>query len=202
MSEQTIFRQIREFQIEMEGVEILKTTEAYGYYYATLQDIEKIIKPVLRKHGIWYNHSTGYEITLGQNYLRTIFYLIDKEEESVSIRTLIDKEAKVGGMNRFMIEGAAITYFKRYHITTILGLTTDEDTDAGGKRVVKKDNKPTGRSIEAQSNSGPNFIEVFKGLLESKSKDQINKTFAAYKPQMNNDQIKEVQKLINEKHGN
>ena len=135
---QNILDALTAFKKDMDDVEILKTTEAYGYYYATLQEIEKVIRPLLKKHSMNYYHYQGYEISLGQNNLTTVLYLTNNHDEQIRSTTLIDKEAKVGGMNRFMIEGSAVTYYRRYHITTMLGITTDEDTDAGGKRVTKK----------------------------------------------------------------
>ena len=199
----SILQQVRKFQSDMDGIEIIKATEAYGYYYATLKDILDVISPVLKKNKIWYSHHTGYEATIKCNTLTTIVYNVDNEEDFISCHTIIDGDAQIAKMNKFMVEGSAITYFRRYHITTLLGLTTDEDTDAAGKRVVKKESQ-NGRSIEAATNvsSKPDFVKIFTGLLEKKTKAQIEKTFDAYKPQMDNDEIKLVSQLIIEKYGN
>lgn len=195
-----VLSRIRAFQKEMEGVPIIKATEAYGYYYATLEDILKIITPLLRKHKIWYQHSSGFDSPSSKNYLTTFVYCEDNVSDFVASKTLIDGEAKLGGMNKFMVEGSAITYFRRYHITTLLGLTTDEDTDASGKTVVKKKGK-TGRSVEAvaTTSSGPDFVKVFQGFLDKKTHEQINKMFDVYKSQMNKEEIEAVSKIITEK---
>ncbi len=99
-----------------------------------------------------------------------------------------------------MVEGSGITYFRRYHMTTLLGLTTDEDTDAAGKKVDPKQGN-TGRSVESttSSESGPNFLNVFENLLKTKTEVQINKTFNVYKSQMNKEEILAVNELINKK---
>ena len=156
MSEKSLKQRLRAFQKEMHGVEIIKNTKAYGYNYATLKDILFVIEPILDEHGIWYQHNTGFDHDSKQNTVHTFIYSVDNEDDRESCTTLIDKEATLAKMNRFMIEGSAITYFRRYHITTLLGLTTDEDTDAGGKKVEKG-----GRSVEAASgNAGPDFEAI------------------------------------------
>lgn len=200
MSEQKkVLTGIREFQKDMEGVEIIKATEAYGYYYATLKDILDVIHPILRKNELWYQHSNSFDATSGNNTLNTIVYST-LDSSYVESNTLIDGDATLAKMNKFMVEGSAITYFRRYHITTLLGLTTDEDTDAAGKRVTKKAGGQ-GRSVESAASAvtKPNFIDVFSNLLKTKTEIQINKTFEAYKSQMDNDEIVAVTKLISEK---
>ena len=41
-------------------------------------------------------------------------------------------------MNDFQVLGSAITYIKRYALSSLLGLVTDKDTDASGEQVSKK----------------------------------------------------------------
>jgi hypothetical protein len=40
-------------------------------------------------------------------------------------------------MNDFQVMGSAITYVRRYAISSMLGLVTDKDTDASGEQVKK-----------------------------------------------------------------
>jgi hypothetical protein len=192
---QKILDNIRSFQLEMENVEILKSTEAYGYNYADLPSILKVIHPVLLKHKLWYNHTTKYDRESKQNVLETVIYCIDDNEDFIYSSTIIDREATLAKMNRFMIEGSALTYFRRYHLVTMLGLLTDEDHDAGGKRT-----KP-GRSVETATVSEVNFVAIFEKQAKTKTKQQFQKTFDAYKSQMNNDDIKAVEKIFKDKYG-
>lgn len=191
----------------MEDVEIIKATKAYGYYYATLKDVLTVIEPKMKQAGIWYQHVMENDGSKN-NVLITHIYSIANEFDKITSETVINKEATLAGMNRFMIEGSAVTYFRRYHIVTMLGLTTDEDTDAGGKRITEKvsdnNNKQSkGRSVEAASNSQvPDFIKIFEEQSKRKNKDQFVKTFNAYKPQMTDDQIKEVEKILKDKYEN
>ena len=48
------------------------------------------------------------------------------------------------GMNDFQVMGSAITYLRRYSLSSVLGLVTDKDTDAGGEQLSKpKDERET-----------------------------------------------------------
>ena len=193
-----IYKRIREFQEDMENVEILKSTEAYGYYYANLDNILTVIHPILKKHKIWYTHKTSYEVSVKCNVLETVVYCVDDVQDNFRSCTLIDNEATLAKMNRFMTEGSAITYFRRYHLTTMLGLVTDEDTDAGGKRV-----KSGGRSVESRgAEKSVDFVDIFTKQAATKTHAQITKTFDAYKSQMSNDDIKAVEKIIKDKYEN
>ena len=198
MSEQNnVLLRIMNFQQEMEDIEILKLTEAYGYYYATLHDILKVIHPILRKHSIWYQHYTDYDIDGDTRTLITFIYLTEDPNQRIVSTSKLDTDVILAKMNKFMVEGSAITYFRRYHLTTLLGLNTDEDTDAGGKRVTKKPGGK-GRSVEASTSTTevPNFVEIFKSQAKNKTKEQFQKTFEMYKSQMPEDQAKEVAQLF------
>ena len=47
----------------------------------------------------------------------------------------IPQEVDLKGMNDFQVLGSAITYLRRYAISSILGLVTDKDTDAQGEQT-------------------------------------------------------------------
>ena len=46
-------------------------------------------------------------------------------------------------MNEFQVLGSAITYLRRYALSSMLGLVTDKDTDASGEQVKHEPKKPT-----------------------------------------------------------
>ena len=41
-------------------------------------------------------------------------------------------------MNTFQAFGSGVTYFRRYALSSALGLVTDKDTDAAGEQIKKK----------------------------------------------------------------
>ena len=201
MDVKTIKTRIRDFQIDMQNIEILKSTEGYGYDYADLPSILKAITPILLKHKIWYQHETGYDKKANCNLIRTHIYCIDNELRYIECSTLIDKEAVLGGMNRFQVEGSAITYFRRYHIVTLLGLTTEEDTDAAGKRKTKQLQTNKSSTSKTEKSSELNFIDYFtKQVNSGKSKEKVEKVLSMYKEQINNEDLKTINNLIKEKY--
>lgn len=117
---------------------ILKDTSGYGYKYADLTQIDSVIKPLLAKHGL------AYVQPLIDDKIKTILFHIDSGEQIESICTIpfdsikyIEKNGKniiVGfeGMNTAQAFGSLITYFRRYTISSLLGLITDKDTDGTG----------------------------------------------------------------------
>jgi len=56
-------------------------------------------------------------------------------------------------MNDFQVLGSAITYLRRYSISSLLGIVTDKDTDASGEQEAPKkpaiDTKRLAKAIEA-----------------------------------------------------
>lgn len=194
-------RRITAFQEDMLNVEILKTKEAFGYHYADLPNIIEVITPLLKRHGIGYVHYNSYHEVLAKNVVITEVFNVDNESDVIESHTLIDDKAVLAKMNRFMTEGSAITYFRRYHLTTILGLTTDEDSDAGGKRPTKQ--KP-GRSVEASSEHEVDYVEIFKNIIANNPEDKgvkANKTLELYKKSISNEDIAKITRLIQEAYG-
>lgn len=61
-------------------------------------------------------------------------------------------------MNEFQVLGSAITYIRRYALSSILGIVTDKDTDASGDQVKKPEGKVTNEYYDmTASHSGDPF---------------------------------------------
>jgi hypothetical protein len=63
--------------------------------------------------------------------------------ESIESKTAIPQNVQLKGMNDFQVLGSAITYLRRYALSSICGLVTDKDTDASGEQVKHEPKKPT-----------------------------------------------------------
>ncbi len=113
---------------------IIKNAQGYGYQFADLPEIFKVINPLLKKHGI------GFAQPIEGNSIKTIIFHIESGEILESI-TEIPQNVQLKGMNDFQVLGSAITYIRRYALSSILGLITDKDTDASGEQV-KEPTKP------------------------------------------------------------
>jgi hypothetical protein len=109
---------------------ILQQTKGYGYTYADLPTILNIINPLLAKWRL------GFSQPLDGNKVRTIVFHVDTGE---TIESSIDipEGVMLKGMNDFQVLGSAISYLRRYSISSILGIVSDKDTDASGEQISK-----------------------------------------------------------------
>lgn len=124
-----LFKALANFQQEVPV--IFKDAQAYGYKYADLPEILKVINPLLKSNGL------GFTQPLEGNQIRTIIFHIESGETIQSL-TEIPANVSLKGMNEFQVLGSAITYLRRYSLSSILGLVTDKDNDAQGEQVTQK----------------------------------------------------------------
>lgn len=127
-----LFKSIAAFQQECPTIH--KGTQGYGYSYADLPAIFKVINPLMKKHGL------GFTQELDLDTLTTTIFHIESGEHRSS-NCLIPQGVQLKGMNEFQVLGSAITYIRRYALSSALGIVTDKDTDAGGQQV-KAASKP------------------------------------------------------------
>jgi hypothetical protein len=106
---------------------IHKDTKGHNYTYADLPQIFSVINPLLKKHKLCFTQ------LLENDGIRTILFHVESGEQLESF-TQIPK-VKLGNMNDFQAMGSGYTYFRRYCLSSILGLVTDKDTDASGTQV-------------------------------------------------------------------
>lgn len=132
-----IYKALAEFQQEVPV--ILKDTSGYGYKYADLPAIFEVINPLMKKHGMGFYQSvtTGNTNNNVYDVIETIVFHIESGERVYSL-TRIPQGVQLKGMNDFQVLGSAITYIKRYALSSLLGLVTDKDTDASGEQVEPK----------------------------------------------------------------
>jgi hypothetical protein len=121
-----LYSAIAAFQQEVPVIH--KGTQGYGYSYADLPTILSIINPLMAKHGLGF---TQMMTELGLE--TTIFHC--ESGEKISSVAQIPQGVTLKGMNDFQVLGSAITYIRRYALSSALGLVTDKDTDASGEQV-------------------------------------------------------------------
>ena len=129
-----------------------KNKRGYGYDYSTLDSILEQVKPVLAK----------YELTILQllsgdgTKVGVTTVLAHSSGESIQ-DTLFLPSVEMKNTNAIQAIGAAITYGRRYGLTSILGISADDDTDASDepeKKEDKKDSKSKVWSTPKDSSSG------------------------------------------------
>jgi hypothetical protein len=121
-----LYTAIAAFQQEVPVIH--KGTQGYGYSYADLPAILSIINPLMAKHGLGF---TQMMTELGLE--TTIFHC--ESGEKISSVAQIPQGVTLKGMNDFQVLGSAITYMRRYALSSALGLVTDKDTDASGEQI-------------------------------------------------------------------
>jgi hypothetical protein len=126
------FKALAEFQQEVPVIH--KGTQGYGYTYADLPAIFETINPLLKNHGLGFTQEME-----GTSLKTTVFHVESGEFRESS--TDIPQGVTLKGMNDFQVLGSAITYIRRYALSSALGLVTDKDTDAGGEQTKGKDSK-------------------------------------------------------------
>ena len=104
-----IYKALADFQRECPV--IFKSTTGYGYQYADLPAIYETIMPLLKKHGL------GFTQLLQGDSIETIVFHVDSGEELKSI-TNIPQDVELKGMNKFQVLGSAITYLRRYSLSS------------------------------------------------------------------------------------
>jgi len=120
MERKNIYTALANFQQEVPV--LLKGTDGYGYKYIRLEHMITQIKPMLKKHDL------GFTQFVEQDGLRTIIFHT-KSGESIEAWCHIPV-CDMKGMNAFQSHGAGVTYFRRYALSSMLGIITDKDTDA------------------------------------------------------------------------
>jgi hypothetical protein len=158
-----LFKSLAEFQQEVPTIH--KATQGYGYTYADLPKIFEVINPLLKKHGLGFT-----QLIHGTDLITIIFHV--ESGETLESKTCIPQNVALKGMNDFQVLGSAITYLRRYALSSALGLVTDKDTDAGGEQVkteaknetkkVAIDDKRLAKAIKAISEGGYTMEELTK----------------------------------------
>ena len=109
---------------------IHEDTKGYNYTYANLNKIFETIKPLLKEYGLSFYQS------FDAKNLKTVLFHIESGE-TLESSVVIETDVKLASMNHYQVFGSAITYFRRYSLSCMLGLITDKDIDAKGERVEK-----------------------------------------------------------------
>jgi len=128
-----LYKSLAKFQKEVKNIP--KNSRGYGYDYAKLEDIIRIVTPTLNKNGLVLIQSIDTDEHSRLPSVKTILAHMDTGE-SIESNTPIS-EVKLGSMNSYQSLGSGITYMRRYSIAGILGIAPDDDIDAS-KELVRE----------------------------------------------------------------
>jgi hypothetical protein len=168
-----IYSQLAKFQQEV-GT-ITKDSKGHNYKYASLDHIIEIITPFLKSNGLGFLHKfNGSDI---------ICVLFNTEGDAIDSRFTMPQE-EMRGMNMNQSMGASITYARRYTLTAILGLATDEDTDGVVSRPQNNKVAPQGQNTPKKEIKKDELVvesEAFKKLVDIAPKYTVDQLLAMAK---------------------
>lgn len=97
----------------------------HGYMYADLTAIMECVKPILAEHGLAITQPL-VTTEKGGMAIRTILFHQDGGSITSEVPLPTDPS---GSKNEVQAAGSGITYFRRYALSAMLGLVTDDDDD-------------------------------------------------------------------------
>jgi len=132
-----------------------RNQNGYGYKYATLDSILEKVRPILAKNGLSILQSQ--EIQESSIIVTTLLMHISGEYIETKAEAPF---TTLKGMNDYQSLGAGITYLRRYAISSLLNIASEEDTDAVSKQdnYSKPQNNP--QQPNSQQNSGNSNVDL------------------------------------------
>jgi hypothetical protein len=148
-------------------------TKGYGYTYSSLTEILSIINPILKKYNL------GFTQLIQNDTIQTIVFETTTAQ-SIESNISIPGDVKLKGMNEFQVLGSAISYLKRYQLSSILGIVTDKDTDGAGEPAKPTAPAPAKLTMDYSSTSFINCKNVFLNTPKEGEQLFIDKLKNAY----------------------
>lgn len=145
-------------EIQNELPTMPKSSQGYGYKYTALETITQTIKGILHKHNVGYLQSVGSENGL-QTLTTRVFNTKGEWIEDTALLPIISSTKN----NAAQTLGMSITYMRRYMLSAMLGITSDEDVDASSFEQNQKTSKQSGQSASQNNSASQKTKPQLKG---------------------------------------
>lgn len=123
----------------------------FSYRYATLDSVIELLNVVLPKYDLGWLQTIG--TADGRQTLTT--RIIHESGEWIEDTLALPQVRGDSGKNENQELGASITYFKRYALSAMFGIATDDDTDGVAEvRERKQQVRATARAAQQQAEGG------------------------------------------------
>lgn len=132
-----VLSEIAEVQQSVEAIK--RAAEGYGYKYATLDDVWQLVKNSMEEHGLGWTAVCASEIVGAQTDMPTVYNTLTVAvyETTHECETLLDMVKHGEAVSSSYTYPAAAaqqvgsfeTYYRRYALIHLLGLTTVMDDD-------------------------------------------------------------------------
>lgn len=168
VSIENIAKALIAFQAEVETIKKDSTNPFFKSKYASLENVIEGTRAVLKKNDLAFS-----QFPAGDNNLTTILMHSSGEFMKSSVK-MFPKENTPQG------QGSAITYMRRYALSAILGLATEEDDDgnAGSKPTPPKAPATPKKPIAPKEplTKTPNPIAIKKKIADQVKEVGLNMT--------------------------
>lgn len=169
LKHQAIINYNNDFSLMSKEIPVIaKSKKAHNTSYAPLEDIVKVVQPILSTYGFSVSFTTEQQ---GLDAVTINCILQHKDGHSTSTSLMLPTKAVNNSMNAMQAIGAAISYGKRYTICGILNIATAQDDDNNGFAVnakVEASKRPLSdeRLIKAIEQVNAKNIDLQKDLLD------------------------------------
>ena len=155
---------LSKFQGEVTNPKNTANNPQFQSKYAPLQDILSLTRPILSKQGLSVLQSTTGDlenVTISTMLLHSSGQFMETESF-----TLKGEQTARGGAKVLNVQGAGsmITYIRRYQLTAILGLASEDDDD--GNHASKKKEEVKKVLIDKDKVSSIKALAEKKGIKE------------------------------------
>lgn len=169
---------------------VAKDKQGYGYKYATLDSIIAMLDQALPKHGLGYTQFLT--MADGKRALLTrIFHESGEWMENAIEMTDTD----LSKANDSQKAGASITYFRRYALSAVFGIATDEDVDGNVQQAqaVRKQQQPSPKPQTAK----PNALDIIRNDFKNRlgAGETQKSILKGYADMLKTDDVKPVQNM-------
>lgn len=138
MADDDVLARIALVQQSVQAVK--RTAEGYGYKYATLHDVWRLVKSSMCEHGLGWTAVCSSEIAGSDdmpavyNTLTVAVFMVDHEREN--LMDMVQHGEALSSSYVFPAStpqqvGSCETYYRRYGLLHLLGLTVVADDDGG-----------------------------------------------------------------------
>lgn len=163
---------LSKFQSEVENPKNTADNPYYKSKYAPLQDVLNTVRPLLSKHGLSIVQSPSGD---GERIsIHTM--LIHESGEWIEFDPLVLKAEKITPQGA----GSAITYGRRYSLSAVLGISSEDDDDANSFEKTQQNSGQKKQLTEKQvkrlyaiaNSAGFSTADVKKVLMKDYKKTQ------------------------------
>lgn len=139
------------------------------YAYTSLGSMLQAVRPVLSKHGLCVIQGGDCEHVDGHICMETTIIHESGQYICGTMRIPFTQ-----GSNAAQAAGAAITYCRRYAFSTMLGVTSEEDTDAARLPAEKPAGKPAAKPAPAKPKQvAPEVLSDDQSMANLKKTSEI-----------------------------